>query len=161
MKRALLRSTAAALLLAAGAGACSPVRTTHGFLADTPESTQVQVGVDTKSTVLQRLGSPSTTAAFDQTSWYYISSTQQRFAFFEPRTVEREVVVVRFDANDLVTAVDRYGVERGQVIAYNGDATPTRGRELGLLEQIFGNVGNRPPIGVNRDENEQGPRRDR
>ena len=154
MNGAILRSSALALAVAAGA-ACTPVKTTHGFISETREATQVQVGVDTKSTVLQRLGSPSTTAAFDQTAWYYISSTDQRFAFYQPHTVQREVLVVRFDKNDLVAGVDRYGVERGRVIAYNGDATPTRGRELGLLEQIFGNVGRTPPIRT--DERDQGP----
>jgi outer membrane protein assembly factor BamE (lipoprotein component of BamABCDE complex) len=158
MDGAILRSTALALLLA-GAAACTPVKTTHGFIADTKESTEVQVGVDTKSTVLARLGSPSTTAAFDQTSWYYISSTQQRYAFYRARTVEREVLVVRFDTNDTVSGVDRYGVDRGRVIAYNEDSTPTRGRELGLIEQIFGNVGRTPPIRT--DEQEQGPDRRR
>lgn len=159
MKAAYFRAAAVALLAATGAVACTPVQTTHGFRADSAEATQVQVGVDTKTTVLQRLGTPSTIAAFDQTSWYYISATQQRIAFFRPRTTERQIIVVRFDANDLVTAVDRYGVERGQVVAYNDDATPTRGRELGLLEQIFGNVGATPPIRAG--EEEQGPRRGR
>jgi len=151
------RSSALALALAACASACAPVRTNHGFISDSHASTEVQVGVDTKATVLQRLGSPSTTAVFDETAWYYISSTQQRFAFYQPSTVEREVLVVRFGADDTVSRVDRYGVERGQVVAYNNDATPTRGRELGLLEQIFGSVGRAPPI---RTEDE-GPRRDR
>jgi outer membrane protein assembly factor BamE (lipoprotein component of BamABCDE complex) len=157
MKGHFVRTSALAIALAAGVGACAPVRTTHGFISDNRAATEVQVGVDTKSSVLQRLGSPSTTAVFDQTSWYYISSTQQRFAFYNPTTVEREVLVVRFGADDVVTAVDRYGVERGQVVAYSEDATPTRGRELGLLEQIFGSVGRAPPI---RTE-EEGPRRDR
>lgn len=154
----MIRSTALALALAAGAAACTPTRTSHGFISDSRASMDVQVGVDTKSTVLQRLGSPSTTAVFDTTAWYYVSSIQERFAFYDPDTVEREVLVVRFGADDVVTAVDRYGVERGRVIAYNEDSTPTRGRELGLVEQIFGNVGSTPPL---RTEDDQGPRRDR
>ena len=158
MTSALIRSAALAVLLAASATACSPIESTHGFIADTPAVLNVQVGVDTRATVLQRLGTPTTTAAFDQTSWYYISSTEHRTAFFRPRTAEREVLVVRFDANDLVTAADRYGVERGRIIAYNEDATPTRGRELGLLEQIFGNVGSTPPIRAGDDE-QNNPRR--
>lgn len=154
MKGAILRTAAATLVLAAAA-ACTPVRTTHGFINDAEEPAAVQVGVDTKASVLSRLGSPSTTAVFDESSWYYISSSQRRLAFYNPRTVDRQVLVVRFNEDDTVAAVDRYGIERGQIVAYNNDATPTRGRELGLLEQIFGNVGTRPPI-LN-EEDEQGP----
>jgi outer membrane protein assembly factor BamE (lipoprotein component of BamABCDE complex) len=159
MKRALFRSSAVALMLAAGAAACSPTRTTHGFITDAQNSAPVQVGVDTKSSVLARMGTPSTTAAFDEASWYYISSAQQRYAFFRPRTVDRTITVVRFDGNDMVSAVDRYGMERGRVVAFNDDVTPTRGRELGLIEQIFGNIGNTAPI--RPMGNEDGPRRDR
>jgi outer membrane protein assembly factor BamE (lipoprotein component of BamABCDE complex) len=149
----------AALALAALASACSGTRSSHGFISDSEEAPQVQVGVDNKSTILARLGTPSTTAVFDEDSWYYISSIEQRFGFNRPKTVEREVLVVRFDNADNVSGVDRYGLDRGRVVAYNGDATPTRGRELGLLEQIFGNIGRTPPIRAGDEE--QGPRRDR
>ncbi|MGE3142824.1 MAG: outer membrane protein assembly factor BamE [Hyphomonadaceae bacterium] len=148
--------TTAALALLAGAAACTPTQEYHGYVADQPgEDLPVQIGVDTKETVQRRLGSPSTTATLDQTAWYYISSTQQRFAYFHPRTTDRRVTVVRFDDNNVVSAVDRFGVERGRVIAYNDNKTPTRGRELGILEQIFGNIGSTPPI---RTEDAQNPR---
>jgi outer membrane protein assembly factor BamE (lipoprotein component of BamABCDE complex) len=96
---------------------------------------------------------------FDQTSWYYVSQMQERIAFYSPRTTDRRVMIVRFDG-DTVAAVEKFGLERGRVVNYSNDYTPTRGRELGLLEQLLGNVGTTPPI-PNADENEQGPRRDR
>ena len=34
-----------------------------------------------------------------------------------------------------------YGLEDGNVIAFNTNATPTRGRELTILQQLFGNLG--------------------
>lgn len=145
MSRMIL-STSAAVLLLAAASACSPTREYRGFVADSEEATQVQVGVDTKATVMTRLGSPSTQSPLDPSAWYYVASVQERFAFYRPETVDRDVLVVRFDANDTVSAVDRYGIERGRVISYNSNETPTRGRELGVLEQIFGNIGQSSPI---------------
>ena len=130
----------AAVLLALGAGACAPVRDQHGFVVDNPEILAVQVGVDTKDSVLDRLGSPSSVGVFD------LSATVERFAFYQPRTTAREVLAIRFDAEDRVAAVERFGVERGQIVNYNNDRTPTRGRELGLLEQIFGNIGQGSPL---------------
>lgn len=156
----VLKATAAALVLAAGASACTPVREYHGFVAeDTEAAAQVQVGVDTKATVMQRLGSPSSTAVLDQTSWYYVSSVQERFAFYRPRTTERQVMVVRFDENDTVSAVDRFGVERGRIVAYNANETPTRGRELGILEQIFGNIGRGSPLPRSEEDERTRPGR--
>jgi outer membrane protein assembly factor BamE (lipoprotein component of BamABCDE complex) len=159
MNRAFLRLSAAALTLGAAA-ACAPVQTYSGFL---PERNDVEIadpqpGVDTRSTVQQRFGSPSTTAIFDQTAWYYVSSVQERVAFYDSETTERRVMVVRFDG-DTVSAVEKFGLERGRLVNYNDEVTPTRGRELGILEQLLGNVGQTPPIRAG--EEEQGPRRGR
>lgn len=159
MNRGFLRLSAAALALGA-ATACAPVQTYSGFL---PERNDVeiadpQVGVDTRATVQQRFGSPSTTAVFDQTAWYYVSSVQERIAFYTPNTTERRVMVVRFDG-DTVSAVEKFGLERGRLVNYEGETTPTRGRELGIIEQLLGNVG-APPIAPQEDS-EGGPRRDR
>ena len=46
------------------------------------------------------------------------------------------------------------------MVAYNDAVTPTRGRELGLIEQIFGTIGNSPPVGLG-DEEQQGGRPNR
>ncbi|MES1202323.1 MAG: outer membrane protein assembly factor BamE, partial [Pseudomonadota bacterium] len=43
---------------------CTPVRETHGWVSDTASEAQVQPGVDTRTTVLARMGSPSTTGSF-------------------------------------------------------------------------------------------------
>jgi outer membrane protein assembly factor BamE (lipoprotein component of BamABCDE complex) len=105
--------------------------------------------------VQQRFGTPSTTAVFDQTAWYYVSSVQEQVAFYSPETTERRVMVVRFDG-DTVSTVEKFGLERGRLVAYNDEVTPTRGRELGILEQLLGNVGNTSPIRA--EEEQQGGR---
>ena len=161
MSSGFLRVSAAIIALGAASAACAPVHTYSGFSAErnNVEIPDPQVGVDTRSTVQQRFGSPSTTAVLDTAdAWYYVSAVQERVAFYTPRITDRQVMVVRFDG-ETVSGVDKYGMERGQIVAYNGNSTPTRGRELGLLEQIFGNIGRGSPIG--RDEEEQGARRDR
>ena len=148
MKRGLWRLSAAALVAAAAAtSACAPTHQYNGFLADrnNAEIPDPQVGVDTRDTVVQRFGSPSTTAVFDQTAWYYVSSVQESVAFYTPHITERHVMVVRFDG-DTVSAVEKYGMERGRLVAYDDHVTPTRGRELGVIEQLLGNVGRAPPI---------------
>jgi hypothetical protein len=65
-------------------------------------------------------------------------------------------MVVRFDG-DTVSSVEKFGLERGRIVAYNDEITPTRGRELGVLEQLLGNVGQTAPIP--REEEEGGRRR--
>lgn len=130
------------LALAAG---CTPLRESHGWVSDSASEAAVQPGVDTKSTVVARMGSPSSTGSFGANDWYYVTALQQSYAYFKPKTTARTVTVVRFTSDDVVASVDKFGVEKGQVIDYATQKTPTRGRELGVLEQIFGTVGAKLP----------------
>jgi outer membrane protein assembly factor BamE (lipoprotein component of BamABCDE complex) len=51
------------------------------------------------------------------------------------------VVAISFDKDtQAVATVNVYSLRDGRVIAYNNRETPTRGRELTILEQLFGNL---------------------
>lgn len=156
MNRGLMRLSAVLIAASAFTAACAPVQSYSGFRPDRndTEIPDPQPGVDTRDTVMQRFGSPSSTAIFDQTTWYYVSAVQERVAFYTPRTTRRRVMVVRFDG-DTVTDVEKFGLERGRIVAYDDHETPTRGRELSVIEQLLGNVGQTPPI---RADEEQGGR---
>ena len=155
MNRNFVRLSAAAFVVATAA--CAPVNTYSGFSAErnNVQIADPQVGVDTRDTVQQRFGSPSTTAVFDQTAWYYVSQTQEQVAFYRPRITQRQVMVVRFNG-ETVSAVEKYGMERGRLVAYDTHETPTRGRELGIIEQLFGNIGSTPPIRPEDDQQQGG-----
>jgi outer membrane protein assembly factor BamE (lipoprotein component of BamABCDE complex) len=132
-------------VLSVGAlGACTPVVDRRGFLADEAQKAPFTTGVDTKETVLTRMGNPSQTGVFDEQTWYYISAIQNQTAFYRPRTTERSITAISFDEGDKVAGVRTYGLQDGRVIAYDTRRTPTRGREVTFLEQIFGSVGRAP-----------------
>jgi outer membrane protein assembly factor BamE (lipoprotein component of BamABCDE complex) len=136
---------AAALLLSGLAllGACTPITSYQGFQAVEANPKDVKVGVDSKATVMDRLGSPSAVAAFDPNTWYYISQISDQLAFHRPDIRRRDVIAIAFNkGDDKVTAVNAYTLKDGHVVAFNHRSTPTRGRELSVLEQILGNLGN-------------------
>ncbi len=139
VQKALL--IAAALAAGAAVSACSPVTARQGFQVQDNQPREVKVGTDTKSSVLAKLGSPSTVAAFAPNIWYYISQTSDTFTYHKPRVSSRDVVAITFDKGDQVTNVDTLTIKDGKKIAFNGRETPTRGRELTVLEQLLGNVG--------------------
>jgi outer membrane protein assembly factor BamE (lipoprotein component of BamABCDE complex) len=135
----LLAVAACAAVL--GAGACTPITSYAGFQAVDSKPADVKVGEDTKSTVLAKLGTPSTTSTFDPNLWYYITQVTERIAFYDPRVASREVVMVNFNKdNEQVVGVNKYTLKDGKVVAFNGRETPTRGREMTILEQLLGNV---------------------
>jgi outer membrane protein assembly factor BamE (lipoprotein component of BamABCDE complex) len=158
MSRGLLCFSAVALALAA-ATACAPIDTYNGFLQDRNNAPQdPQVGVDTRQTVEDRFGTPSTVEVLDNNAWYYISAVQEHVAFYTPHITDRHVLVVRFNG-DTVSAVERYGLERGRIIAYDAHETPTRGRELGIIEQLLGTIGSSSPLPPDQDQENQDHRR--
>lgn len=136
-----LRRLALAGLCAATIAGCAATRDFHGYVPDQALPTDVQPTVDTRTTVLARLGTPSTTSAFDDKLWVYMSSTRELLTFYYPKVVQREIVAIKFDEDDVVSDVLVYDVNDGRTVAYNSRVTPTRGRELGILEQLFGTIG--------------------
>lgn len=136
-----LIALAAACLVGLSAGACAPTVAFNGFQAREDKPQDVKVGEDTRSTVLARLGSPSTVATFEPNIWFYISQMTNKVAYRNPKVQTREIVAITFGADEKVTAVKTYGLKDGFQVAYNKADTPTRGRELSVLEQLLGNIG--------------------
>ena len=140
MLRRLAFAAAATGLLATGA--CMPISTYSGFQAIEERPADVKIGTDTKSTVMAKLGTPSATSTFDPNLWFYMNQVKARVAFRRPQVVSRNVTAIAFDKeSEVVTSVNNYTLKDGRVIAYNGRETPTRGREMTILEQILGTVG--------------------
>ncbi len=136
-------SRRAALLGLLALGACTPTVLHHGYLPRKGDMEKIHEGMS-KAEVEAILGSPSTTATISTQgdSYYYISSTVEQKAFFRPKETDRRVFAIRFDENGLVRSFALYGLEDGQVVNISSRKTPTRGRELTILQQIFANVGN-------------------
>lgn len=140
----MFRRAAFAVLTAGvlASAACAPLTSYSGFQAIEANPKDVAVGVDTKTTVRTKLGSPSATSTFDPNVWFYISQVKQRVAFRKPQVASRDIVAIVFDPDsESVKSVDHLTLKDGKVVAINGRETPTRGRELTILEQLLGTVG--------------------
>lgn len=139
MKR--VAKTTFAIVAASMVAACEPTYTNHGFAPQVVDLDELQAGSDTRGSVLRKLGQPSAYSSFDSKNWYYTASRVEHYAFYAPEVIERRVVAIRYDDNGLVAEVNRFGVEDGQVIDLITRRTPTYGREVTVLQQIFGNLG--------------------
>ena len=117
--------------------ACSPRTNTHGNLVDPEALGQIKAGEQTKEQVQNLLGSPSSVGAFDQNTWYYISKQTQQVAFLEPTVLEQKVVEIDFDGKGIVKSVHRFGEDDGKEIAIVSRTTPTRGKSLGVLDELL------------------------
>jgi len=132
----------AALSATALTAACAPTIGQNGFQAIDAKPADIVAGTDTKQTVLTKLGTPSTTSTFEHDNvWYYISQVTEKYTYNRAQVTQRSVTEITFDDAGLVAGVRTLGLEDGQRIAMNDRETPTRGRQLTILEQLLGNVG--------------------
>lgn len=69
------------------------------------------------------------------------SAPGRKTAFFRPDTVERKIVVVKFDEAGTVADVHQLDQNAGQEVELVERTTPTAGRDLNFIEQMLGNVG--------------------
>lgn len=129
--------------LAVMLAACAPRQDFRGAQIDEDRLKEVKVGVSTDAQVAALLGSPSTSSTFDKwgMTWYYISSETEAVAFMAPELLDQQVVAIAFDGNSRVKEVRRYGMKDGRQVQLVDRITPTKGREFGVLEQLFGNLG--------------------
>ncbi len=135
-----------AALSASALPACSPQIEYRGYQVPQDALQQLQPGMS-RTDVEALMGSPSTTATINTTgdSYYYISSVVEQNAFFDPQEVSRSVIAVRFDQNGQLQSVAQYGLQDGEIIDMNTNHTPTHGKELTVLQQIFSNIGRFSP----------------
>ena len=129
--------------LVAATGACAPVVATQGFQVVDVKPQDIESGVDTRETVLTKLGTPSTTSTFEaENVWYYLTQTTQRYTYNNQQVSQRTVTEITFnEADGKVASVRNLGLDDGRQIAMERRETPTRGRQLTILEQLLGNVG--------------------
>lgn len=140
--RTAIRRNLALVALVALVAACAPVMRKHGYAPIEEDLAQVVVGVDTRATVLEKIGAPTITGVLNESGIYYVSSVFRHFGAAAPEEISREVVAISFNAQGLVTNVARYGLEDGEVVVLSRRVTEDNVRDSTLIRQLLGAIGN-------------------
>lgn len=154
--RAALIAVGAAMLLA-GCNSSNVMKVSetisHGYIVDQETLDMVPVG-SSREQVLLALGSPSTTATFDNEVLYYISQTRVRpVAFMNPSVTDQSVLAVYLGEDGRVTNIANYGLQDGKVFDFISRTTPTGGKDQTFVSQLITGVAGRPgsvPAGMGR-----------
>jgi outer membrane protein assembly factor BamE (lipoprotein component of BamABCDE complex) len=117
----------------------------HGHLFTDVDLQQIQPGMS-QDQVRLTLGTPDTRGTLDGDVFYYISSTRKTMPAGRPKVIDRKVVAVYFNKQQSVREVGHYGLKEGKIIDFIDGETPTYGRKLSALEQLFGNISNRKSL---------------
>jgi outer membrane protein assembly factor BamE (lipoprotein component of BamABCDE complex) len=119
---------------------------THGYVIDQATIDMVPVG-SSREQVLLALGSPSTTATFDNEVLYYISQIRSRpVAFMNPKIVDQRVLAIYMGADGRVANVAHYGMQDGKLFDFVSRTTPTAGKDQNFLGQLITGVAGTPQL---------------
>ncbi len=141
----LSRTAAAAIIASAALTGCTSMdigqTLYNGYVLDEESLALIPVG-SSREQVLLTMGTPSTTATFDNEVLYYISQKRQRAAaFMKPRLVEQTVLAIYFDKDGVVERKANYTLQDGKVFDSSSRTTPTGGRDLTFLQQLLSGAG--------------------
>lgn len=135
-----------ALALALGGAAlaagCSAVYRNHGYVPTETDLATIVVGSTTRQQVGESIGRPSASGLLAGGDWYYVGSRWKYLGARPPQEIDRQVVVISFTTADMVANVERFGLERGQVVVLSRRVTDSNIKGIGFIRQMMGNIGN-------------------
>ena len=139
------RGLALALVLTA---ACTPIYSNHGYIPEETDLAALKIGVDTRDSVAAFFGRPSAEGVLGDTEWFYVESRWKTSGARAPQETDRQVVAISFDAKGNLANVERFGLDKGEVVAISRRITtePIKGRSA--LAQIFANLGHIDPASL-------------
>ena len=134
MKKILL------LLILLNISSCSSYIERRGYLFDEENQKEIRIGMQ-KSEVYQLMGSPSTESQENGNKFYYTSNKFYKYAFLNPKEIERTILVVSFNEEDLTENIEKYSLKDGKIINYNSNIKIPGGTEATIMQDLFDNTG--------------------
>ncbi|MGB3148890.1 MAG: outer membrane protein assembly factor BamE [Paracoccaceae bacterium] len=133
---------AAIAVLALALGACTPIYRNHGYVPSDKDLEEVVVGKSTVEDVELSVGRPSAIGVLAGSGWYYVGSRFKQVGPRAPVEIDRQVVAITFDEAGVVENVERFGMEKGEVVAISRRVTKSNVKSIGFLRQLFQSLGN-------------------
>jgi len=135
-----LTNSVIGLCLLALAG-CSATYRNHGYVPLEEDLQKITVGADTRASVEETVGAPTTSGVLEDGTFYYVQSQMRHFAYQRPEVVKREVVAVSFDNAGVVRNIERFTLEDGNVVPISRRVTDSSVVDVNILRQLLSKIG--------------------
>ena len=120
----------------------------HGYVPTEEDLAEVIVGSDNRISVAEKIGVPASSGVLNDEGYYYVRTRMRTFGPLAPREIERQVVAVSFSSAGLVQNVERFGLEKGQVVTLQRRVTSSPVNNSSFIRQLLGNLGRFNPATV-------------
>jgi outer membrane protein assembly factor BamE (lipoprotein component of BamABCDE complex) len=137
IQRAILGAALCGLLL----GGCAATYRNHGYVPNEEDLQMIVPGVDTRATVEDVIGIPTTGGVVNEQGYYYIRTRMRTFGAKAPEITDRTILAISFDKNGVVENITEYGLQDGQVVPLARRVTRSGDGEISFIRKLFGNIG--------------------
>ncbi len=127
--------------------ACASSFEKHGYMFDLSDHEMLQEGVTSKEKLLKIMGSPTLISDLDDDeAWIYYAEDVNKFLFFRPKIIERNLLVVRFDKIGTVRELKKIDLTHEEKkLDFISQYTAVDSHKVGFFKSIFSNVGQVKP----------------
>lgn len=138
----------ALVLVMATLAACGGQYRNHGYMPLAEDVDALIVGVDTRDSIIEVMGVPTTGGVLTDEAMYYVRSRVHHKGYVKPNEIQRDVLVLSFDKNQILRNVERFGIEKGKLIRLEHRVTEAPGGDRSVLQQIIGSIGGFNPNSI-------------
>ncbi|MDG2187473.1 MAG: outer membrane protein assembly factor BamE [Hyphomicrobiales bacterium] len=128
------------LLIILNISSCGSNIEKRGYLFNDNMQQDIVSGMQ-KFEILQLMGSPSTTSSENGDKFYYIANKFYKYAFLNPKEIERTVIVISFNNEDNVDNIEKYTLKDGKIVNYKSDKTIPGGTQVTVIQDLLDNTG--------------------
>ena len=129
-------------ILAGTLTGCVALNRHHGYIPPEADLAALTIGQDSRDSVVAAVGAPGSSGLLDGGNFYYVQSSFRHYGAFAPQETDRQVLVMSFSDAGILSNIERFGLEDGQVVALSRRVTDDGLRDTTFLRQILGNIGN-------------------
>lgn len=137
--------TLVAIVVLTATAACTATYRNHGYVPPQEDLQNIVVGIDTRATVDDVIGPPSTAGLLSDGDYYYVRSRVKNFGARRPEVIERTVLAISFDAADVVQNIETFDLSDGRIVRLSRRVTDNSVEGNGFLRQMLGNIGQFDP----------------
>ncbi|MFL4470975.1 outer membrane protein assembly factor BamE [Tateyamaria armeniaca] len=120
---------------------CTATFRNHGYIPPEEDLQELVVGIDTRASVEDVVGSPTAGGVLEGGNYFYVRSTVRTYGPRRPQVVDRQVLAISFDENGVLSNIESFGLEDGRVVTLSRRVTDSNITNVSFLRQLLGNIG--------------------
>lgn len=133
------------VLVFMGLASCASIYRDHGYVPTDAEVAEIVVGVDSRESVSDLVGVPSTSGILNDSGYYYVKSRVRHLGALRPKEIEREVLAISFSETGIVQNIERFSLQDGKIVTLSRRVTESSVSDNTFLRQLLGSIGRFAP----------------